>query len=1448
MSKIKKTVSLFLSALLVLQMVLIIAPLQVHAETINELAKYGASANAVIEQTTAYQGFHFPRNHQGGSTASYNVKAGNGTERQAYFKFDLPDPSKVTQADKILLSIKAKTTVTTNPSFTVVGVTYNNWSSDINYQWVATNSPVPPAGSNLITWTNAAVRYNSSVTDSLLRYETKYGAQATELGTFSPTAVDDEYRVDVTNFVKQNKSAGAVSFLVRATEKTQTGASTIYNSFNTDADFSSSLFGSTNKKPALILQKLEGSGPNLPYTILPANVTASADDGNIPQNVVGNNRYYRWSAQNTADQRQWIQLDLGSAKPIGYLGIAFNAGKIRKSFFDILVSNDGITWTPVLVGQESSGTTEEVELVNLSGKNITARYVRYLGNGNSAPNSKDWNSLTAFQIYPPAADGSTNLIPVPYTEPPKPPAKRNTVPGLVDGDGAPYIPYEPNRNPIKTWNIVTDFGAKPDDPNFDNSLIINNAISDPRVLANHEIYFPNGVYHLKSTMSTDALSNFQVKSNVNLRGESEQGTVLLSYFNELNGSSRVIKAFAKKELLISNFTIKSIFGDKLNEMGPDGQPKYAYSTNTNTANPKIGGYGNGIYIDQSGGIGSNKIVVENVTVEHFQRMGIRVSRSQEITIRNSTFKNATDVGAGGAGYGIAVQGDTTKVDHFGEPIDVYFNLVENNKFLGPYLRHGVIVQHFAHNNLITKNYANRTLLDSLDLHGENEYLNEISYNLIENVPKEAIGVGNTGGTPPNTNHSASGPKNYIHHNTLKHNRDGVMVYMGSPDTIIEANEIIGTSDYKMYGGTSGEDGTTNVVQDGVGIKLHNAPGTIVKNNIIRGNTAANYSGILLSHHNGDSNVNMLGAGAGDPENVTITGNTVTGNTYGLRIETGKNIIVKGNTIKDNLIRNLKVDIALAESDLKEAEATLSSLKVMDGTTPLDLSPAFAADKTDYSIANVANRVSSLVISPTPQVNTSVIKVNGTVLTGTNGATVALSAGSNNITIEVTAENGTKKNYQITVVRFGSGSSGSTSGGSSSGGSSSGGTPTPTEGTKNNQSTPLTSEVKTVNGKEVAQAKVDDKVIDAALKNTDIGKLKLAVDSNVKANQMVVTLNNSALQKIATEDKVKSVTIDTKLGSYELPVKQINLQELAAKLGVSKENVNVEITITKNEDAAEKAKSSGQKVLGTVEFTVKVTSADGKSVELSTFTQFVPRTIKAEGTLNARNLAAVRVEKDGQGSPVYQPVPFTVSGAEATLYSRTNSTYMLLENNITFADVKTHWAKDEIERMANKYIVQGVSKDEFQPDQAVTRAEFAALIARSMGLKPITSSQNKFNDVRSGDWFEGQVYAAAEVGIVSGYDDQTFRPNQKISRQEMAVMIYRAMKFTGFDNKSQAGSNVTFTDENLFENWAKEAISVMANKKIVEGVASGKYDPTATATRAQSSVILSRMLSIVQFNQ
>ena len=106
---------------------------------------------------------------------------------------------------------------------------------------------------------------------------------------------------------------------------------------------------------------------------------------------------------------------------------------------------------------------------------------------------------------------------------------------------------------------------------------------------------------------------------------------------------------------------------------------------------------------------------------------------------------------------------------------------------GPYLRHGSLIQNVAHNNVLRNNHYMNTKLDSIDLHGELEYLNEVYGNTIENIlTGGGVGLGNTGGTAP-SNHSKSGPNNHIHDNVIRNSREGIVVTMGTPDTLIENN-------------------------------------------------------------------------------------------------------------------------------------------------------------------------------------------------------------------------------------------------------------------------------------------------------------------------------------------------------------------------------------------------------------------------------------------------------------------------------------------------------------------------------------------------------------------------------------------------------------------------------------------------------------------------------------
>ena len=128
-------------------------------------------------------------------------------------------------------------------------------------------------------------------------------------------------------------------------------------------------------------------------------------DGNIEDNTLDQNLYTRWSA---AGDGPWIMYDLGEARDIGYLGIAFYKGNVRATEIDIETSDDGVSWSPLFNGS-SGGTTTAMRPFNVP--DTSARYVKLTGRGNS--DGSAYTSLTEVHIYPPFANGDTPVAIIP---------------------------------------------------------------------------------------------------------------------------------------------------------------------------------------------------------------------------------------------------------------------------------------------------------------------------------------------------------------------------------------------------------------------------------------------------------------------------------------------------------------------------------------------------------------------------------------------------------------------------------------------------------------------------------------------------------------------------------------------------------------------------------------------------------------------------------------------------------------------------------------------------------------------------------------------------------------------------------------------------------------------------------------------------------------------------
>lgn len=192
-----------------------------------------------------------------------------------------------------------------------------------------------------------------------------------------------------------------------------------------------------------------------------------------------------------------------------------------------------------------------------------------------------------------------------------------------------------------------------------------------------------------------------------------------------------------------------------------------------------------------------------------------------------------------------------------------------------------------------------------------------------------------------------------------------------------------------------------------------------------------------------------------------------------------------------------------------------------------------------------------------------------------------------------------------------------------------------------------------------------------------------------------------------------------------------------------------------------------------------------------------------------------------------------------------SYYGVLAYDKIFSDVATSfWAHDIIKSLTAKHIIKGINDEEFAPLREITRAEFAALIARTLDLK--ASSAPVFADVQASDWFAQDVAAAYEAGIITGHSVERFAPQAPITRQEMAVILQRAYEHvTGTvisDTESQP-----FADENEVAPWALQAVRHMQSLGFIEGRGDKMFVPLGQLNRAESAKVIA-LLHTLYINQ
>ena len=337
-----------------------------------------------------------------------------------------------------------------------------------------------------------------------------------------------------------------------------------------------------------------------------------------------------------------------------------------------------------------------------------------------------------------------------------------------------------------------------------------------------------------------------------------------------------------------------------------------------------------------------------------------------------------------------------------------------------------------------------------------------------------------------------------------------------------------------------------------------------------------------------------------------------------------------------------------------------------------------------------------------------------------------------------------------------------------------------------------------------------------------------------------------------ESKGAVFEIKTETVTYTLPASQINIDAILSQLGTHVDLKDIKVTIKIAQPPADTVKvvedtanrGKYQIVVQPVQFEIMCTSGD-RSVEVSHFNGYVERTIAIpDGVDPMKITTGIIVNADGTFSHVPTSIVLINGKYFAKISSLTNSVYTVIYNPVTFTDVSSHWAKDAVNDMGSRMVVMGVGGGIYEPDRSVTRAEFAAIVVRAMGLKKGTI-ESAFADVTLTDWFNGYVYTATSYSLITGYNSESFAPNDTITREQAMTILARAMKLTGLSvtlTDIEASELLAkYTDAGLVSDYAKAAAAACIKAGVVSGTTASTLSPMDCVTRAEVAAMVQRLL-------
>lgn len=382
---------------------------------------------------------------------------------------------------------------------------------------------------------------------------------------------------------------------------------------------------------------------------------------------------------------------------------------------------------------------------------------------------------------------------------------------------------------------------------------------------------------------------------------------------------------------------------------------------------------------------------------------------------------------------------------------------------------------------------------------------------------------------------------------------------------------------------------------------------------------------------------------------------------------------------------------------------------------------------------------------------------------------------------------------------------------------------------------IVTERKDEQGQAVTAYQVTDSAWQQLLNHATGEGMLIRMPAEAAAKQAALELSAEQLQQLAAQQQLKSIAVQLGEVQYRLATR-----ELANLLGQEVELIALYMS------QAEQLPLTLPEMKPQSAFHSISVYVDGKQVDSAQQQLTLQVTAHLDGTKAEEAVVQQKwsVQYYDAAAKRYRYVPAVLTkqangGWTVEIPQLYSSNWVVVEQARSFDDIQSHWAKQEIERLAAYGIINGKSDKRFAPEERVTRAEFAQLIVNALGMPGVGAA--RFTDVAEQDWYYAAASVAGELQIAQGYADGSFKPQAFITREQLVVMLVRTLRLVDPELAPMQADLSLYKDGDQVSTWAQADIETALAIGLLKGTTPDTLSPGGEATRAEAAILINRLI-------